>query len=483
MVLAVHGVGAEKLRRLLRRHQHGAQIHALRLPMIHRGVRIQRIHPADHLVDRAEAQPRHDLAQLLGHHEEVVDDMLRLALELAPQRRVLGGDAHRAGVQVALAHHDAAEGDERRGGEAELLGAQQAGDGDVPPGLELAVRLQHHPGAQVVDHQGLVGFGDAQFPRQPGVLDGGQRRGAGAAGVPGDDQMVGPGLDHPGRHRAHPHLRAQLDADAGVRVAVLQVVNELGDVLDGVDVVVRRRADQAHPRRGVADAGDHLIDLVAGQFAALPRLGALHDLDLQLIGVGEVMDGHAEAPAGHLLDGAALGVPVGQGRKAARVLAALASVGLAADAVHGDGQGLVGFGADGAEAHGAGGEAAQDCALRLHFVQVQGFGDGLEVQQAAQGGAGRSLRVGVLREAPIGRFVIAAGGHLQVGDGLGVPHVGVPVPPPVEVPRVGQHGHLAAAVRVAQAVAALHFLRQHLKAHPLHPAGGAAEGPFDHLVR
>ena len=36
---------------------------------------------------------------------------------------VLGGHADRAGVQVADAHHDAAERDQRRGGEAELLGA------------------------------------------------------------------------------------------------------------------------------------------------------------------------------------------------------------------------------------------------------------------------------------------------------------------------------------------------------------------------
>ena len=42
-------------------------------------------------------------------------------------------------------------------------------------------------------------------------------------------------------------------------------------------------------------AGDGLVDLVAGQFAALAGLGALHDLDLQFVGVGQVVDGHAEA--------------------------------------------------------------------------------------------------------------------------------------------------------------------------------------------
>ena len=105
----------------------------------------------------------------------------RRAGELRAQRRVLRGDAHRAGVQVALAHHDAAHGDQRRGGEAELLGAQQRGDGHVAAGLQLAVGLHAHAAAQVVHHQHLLGLGQAQFPGHAGVLDRGQRRCAGAA--------------------------------------------------------------------------------------------------------------------------------------------------------------------------------------------------------------------------------------------------------------------------------------------------------------
>src|SRR6202012_2012414 len=45
---------------------------------------------------------------------------------------------HIAGVQVAHAHHDAAVRDQGRGGEAELVGAQQGGHGDVPAGPQSA---------------------------------------------------------------------------------------------------------------------------------------------------------------------------------------------------------------------------------------------------------------------------------------------------------------------------------------------------------
>ena len=56
--------------------------------------------------------------------------------------------------------------DERRGGEAELLGAEQRGEGDVAPGLELAVGLQTRAAAQVVHHEHLLRLGEAELPRR-----------------------------------------------------------------------------------------------------------------------------------------------------------------------------------------------------------------------------------------------------------------------------------------------------------------------------
>ena len=125
-----------------------------------------------------------------GDEAHEVDDVLGLAGELLAQLRVLRGDADRAGVQVADAHHDAAERDQRRGGEAELLGAEQRGDDHVAAGLELAVGLDGDAAAQIVEHERLVRLGQAEFPREAGVLDRGQRRGAGAAVVAADQDHV-----------------------------------------------------------------------------------------------------------------------------------------------------------------------------------------------------------------------------------------------------------------------------------------------------
>ena len=139
--------------------------------------------------------------------------------------------------------------DQRRGGEAELVGPEQGADDHVAPGAHAAVDLHRDAPAQAVEHQGLVGLGQADLPGGAGVLDGGQRAGAGAAVVAGDGHMVGMGLGDPRGDGADADLGDQLDRDARLGVDVLQVMDELRQVLDGVDVVVRRRRDQADARR------------------------------------------------------------------------------------------------------------------------------------------------------------------------------------------------------------------------------------------
>ena len=84
---------------------------------------------------------------------------------------------------MALAHHDAAHGNERHGGETELLGAEQGGDGHVAAGLELTVDLHADAAAEVVDHEHLLGLGEAELPGNAGVPDRSERAGAGAAVV------------------------------------------------------------------------------------------------------------------------------------------------------------------------------------------------------------------------------------------------------------------------------------------------------------
>ena len=107
----------------VRRVEDVAEVEALGLPVVDGGLGLEHVDAADHVFELAEAELRHDLAQVLRDEAHEVHRVLGLAGELLAQPRILRGHARRAGVEMAHAHHDAADGDQRRGGEAEFLGA------------------------------------------------------------------------------------------------------------------------------------------------------------------------------------------------------------------------------------------------------------------------------------------------------------------------------------------------------------------------
>ena len=133
-----------------------------------------------------------------------------------------------------------------------------------------------------------MGLGEPQLPGRAGIFDRGQRAGAGTAVVTGDGDQVRIGLGHAGGDRAHARLGHQLDRYQRLGIDLLQVEDQLRQVFDGIDVVMRRRRDQGHAGTRIAQPGDQLVDLVAGQLAALAGLGALGDLDLQHLGVDQI---------------------------------------------------------------------------------------------------------------------------------------------------------------------------------------------------
>src|SRR3972149_6344253 len=131
-----------------------------------------------------------------------------------------------------------------------ISGAVAASGGDVAAGLELAVGLDDDAASEVVQDQDLLRLRDAKLPGQAGVLDRRLGRGAGAAAIAADQDDVAVALRHAGGDGADAVLGNELHVDAGPRVGVLQVVDELGEVLDRVDVVVGRRRDKLDAGRG-----------------------------------------------------------------------------------------------------------------------------------------------------------------------------------------------------------------------------------------
>ena len=160
----------------VRRVKDFGEVEPLGFPVHDGALRFKPVGAADHLLDRAEAELRHEFADFGGDERHEVHDVLGLAGESRTEPWILRRDAHGAGVQVANAHHDAARGHQRCGRKTELLGAEQCGHDNIAAGLELAVGLDGDARAEVVQDERLVSLGEAEFPGETGVRDGGLRR-------------------------------------------------------------------------------------------------------------------------------------------------------------------------------------------------------------------------------------------------------------------------------------------------------------------
>ena len=198
-------------------------------------------------------------------------DVLGLAGELLAQLRILRGDADRAGVEVAVAHHDAA----RRRPAARWRSRtprRRAARRSRRRGRSSAGRRPGRRCGRAGRSARSTCCVSARPSSQgmPACLIDGQRRGAGAAVVAGDQDHVGVRLGDAGGDRADADLGHQLHADARLGVGVLQVVDELREVLDRVDVVVRRRRDQRR-RRASSGAPWRSTGRPCGRAAGRPR--------------------------------------------------------------------------------------------------------------------------------------------------------------------------------------------------------------------
>jgi hypothetical protein len=78
----------------------------------------------------------------------------------------------------------------------------------------------------------------------------------GAAVVTGNQNHVRMRLGHARRDRADADFGDQLHADARVAVGIFQIVNQLRQIFDGVNVMMRRRRNQADAGRRAARFGD-----------------------------------------------------------------------------------------------------------------------------------------------------------------------------------------------------------------------------------
>ena len=326
---------------------------------------------------------------------------------------------------MTLAHHDTARCNQRRGGKAVLVCTEQRTNGDIAPCPQPAINLNRDAAAQIVHHQGLLGFGKAYFPGGTSVLDRRQRRCAGAAFETGNRHVIGTCFRDAGRYRADPDFRHQLHADRRSRRHVLQIEDKLRQVLDGIDIMMRRRRDQTDTGSRMPNLGDDGVNLVARQLSAFTRFRALCHFDLDHIGIDQIFGCHAKSAGRDLLDRRTHGIAVFHRHESVGFFTTFAGVRLPANSVHRNSEIGMGLAADRPEGHRTGGKSFDDIDSRFDLVQRHGRAAGfcrrLQTEQTTQRHQLFALFVYRRSIGPVFFRQFAAYCMLQVGDCLGRP--------------------------------------------------------------
>ena len=266
------------------------------------------------------------------------------------------------------------------------------------------------------------------------MLDRRQRRGAGATIMTGDDDVIGLGFSHTGGDCTDTNFRHQLDRDGSFWINVFQIMDQLRQIFDRINIVMRRRRNQADTRHRETQLGDVIGDFMSRQLTTFARLGALRHLDLNLFSRSQVFGGNTKTTGRNLFDFRAQRIASQQrhvdfnqfftndGSECIAdldwntaqfvaitifVFAAFARIRLAADTVHRNGQRGMRFGRDRTERHGAGGKTFDDFLGRLNFIERDGFGRvDFEFKQTAQSHMTLGLIINDLRIFFVGAEVI-----------------------------------------------------------------------------
>ena len=158
-------------------------------------------------------------------------------------------------------------------------------------------------------------------------------------------------LCHTRRNRTDTRRANQLDANARARVNLLQIIDELRQILDGINIVMRRRGDQRNPRRRMAQFCNKFRDLKTGKLPAFAGLCALCHLDFQFFASTEIFRCYPKSARGDLFDRARGIVAVFIRLITFFLFSAFTGYSLCADPVHRNRECFMGFGRERTQRH------------------------------------------------------------------------------------------------------------------------------------
>ena len=266
-------------------------------------------------------------------------------------------------------------------------------------------------------------FHKSQLPRQSGMIDGSTRRSAGTTVITADKYNICTSLDYAGSNRTDTHLAYQLNANAGTGISILQVVNQLGQIFNRIDIMMRRRRNQANACRCTAAFGNPWINLATGKLSSFTRLSTLSNFNLDFVGIDKIIAGYAKTAAGNLLNCTALAVTIRQRCKTVGILAAFAGIALATDTVHGNRQTFMRLLAQRAVAHSTGLKTMTNAFYRFYLVNIYRQTLRCKCQHTAQILVGKGTAAQLLAKLLKELIITCLAGLLQLDNRFRIKHM------------------------------------------------------------
>mmetsp|Transcript_1298 Transcript_1298/g.3301 ORF Transcript_1298/g.3301 Transcript_1298/m.3301 type:complete len:369 (-) Transcript_1298:3037-4143(-) len=368
MVLSCHVSNSGCRIQFRRRCEQWAQVQPTTLVMLAFSVQFQVLRLSNHVLHFTVPKFCHNLTELFSQQEKVVDNVLRLPGKFLSQLRVLCCNTDGACVQMTFSHHNATHSNQWGSGKTEFLRSQQACNCNIASSLELTVGLNLNTITQPIENKRLLRFGKSEFPWKTASLNSGPSSSSSTTIVSTDCDMVGESFCYTSCDNANSDFRHKLHRHFSNWLGVLQIVNELGKILNGINIVVWRWRDQTDSRGGVTVLGNIFRYFESRQFSSLTWLGTLCHLDLNLVTISKVVGCNTKSTRSNLFDTRATII-----LKPFWVFSTLTRVRASTKRIHCYGKCFVSLLTNGSKRHGSSSETLHDSRHRFDFFQRDRF--------------------------------------------------------------------------------------------------------------
>ena len=262
----------------------------------------QKICASYHLFQASHTQFCHIFTKLLGNKFHKVLNIFRFAFESLSQLRILGSYTNRTGVQIADSHHYTAHSYKRCCSKTEFLCTKKCCNCNITTAHQFTVCLNADTVTKSVHKQCLMGFSKSKLPWKSCIVNGASGCCTSTSIISGNQDYLCTSLCNSGCNRTNASLRNQLYRNICIFICIFQVIDQLCQVLDGIDIVMRRRGDQGNTRCGVTSFRNPWINLLRRKMSTFTRFCALCHFDLDFSCRYQITAGNTETTTGYLFD-------------------------------------------------------------------------------------------------------------------------------------------------------------------------------------